>query len=292
MFSYGTGLAISSQQKEDNMKTDVVVAEVLSSNERKGWKMKTNMFYTLTLGALITLAAAPPVFAMDHGSMDHGTRGTMSGSHDTVPAAGAAAQSARHGVEIRKTVVSGYALTYNLIDMKSMMESTTMPMTHSSDIKMKSHHIMVYPVRPDGKPAMNGKVGYLVVQPDKTEFKTLTMLMEGGYGADVDLVATGDYKITTKIVLGDTTLVDEFVYTVKKAASSKIAVVNTKCPITGGALSPDGVAENLTRDYKGQKIGFCCDGCPAEWDKLTDANKDAELAKAKKPAAVKAKERP
>jgi hypothetical protein len=274
------------------MKKDVVLAEVLSSNERKGRTMKTNMFRTATLGTLLTLATAPPVFAMDHGSMDHSTQGTMSGTHDTVPAGAASAQAARHGVEIRKAVVSGYALTYNLIDMKSMMQSTTMPMTHNSDTKMKSHHLMVYLVGPDGKPTTNGKVGYLVIQPDKSDYKTLTMPMEGGFGADIDLVAKGDYKITTKIALGDTTLVDEFVYTVKKAASSKIAVVNTKCPITGGALSSDGVAENLTRDYKGQKIGFCCDGCPAEWDKLTDAAKDAELAKAKKPAAVKAKERP
>lgn len=75
------------------------------------------------------------------------------------------------------------------------------------------------------------------------------------------MIAKGDYKITTKI-----------------------AVVNAKCPITGGALSPDGVVENLTRDHKGRKIGFCCDGCPEEWDKLTDADKDAELAKAKKRA--------
>jgi hypothetical protein len=254
--------------------------------------MNTKMLHTLTLGALLTLTAAPLAAAMDHGSMDHGSQGAVSGTHDTTPVVGAAGGTSHHGLEIRKAVVSGYKLTYNLIDMKSMMQSTQMPMTHNSDIKMKSHHLMVYVVGPESKPATSGKVGYLVIQPDKTEFKTLTMLMEDGYGADVDLVAMGDYKITTKIVLGGTTLVDEFVYTVKKAASSKIAVANTKCPITGGALSPDGVAENLTRDYKGQKIGFCCDGCPAEWDKLTDAAKDAELAKAKKPAAVKAKERP
>jgi hypothetical protein len=320
MFAWHEPCKIKLQQKEGDMKTGVVLAAAQgtvlsfgclntenrtvedfdlarsqrrqSHNERKGRTMKTKLFRTVTLGALLTLAAASTVFAMDHGSMDHGAGGTMSGMHDTVPSGGAATQPARHGVEIRKTVVSGYALTYNLIDMKTMMQSTSMPMTHNSDIKMKSHHLMVYPVRPDGKPATGGKAGYLVVQPDKTEVKTLTMLMEDGYGADVDLVAIGDYKITTKIVLGDATLVDEFVYTVKKIGSSKIAVVNSKCPITGGALSQDGVVESLTRDYKGQKIGFCCDGCPAEWDKLSDADKDAELAKIKKPAPVKAKERP
>jgi hypothetical protein len=44
----------------------------------------------------------------------------------------------------------------------------------------------------------------------------MAMLMEGGFGADVDLLLKGDYKITTKIALdASTTLVDEFVYTVK-----------------------------------------------------------------------------
>jgi hypothetical protein len=151
---------------------------------------------------------------------------------------------------------------------------------------------MVYAATPEGKPAIDGKAGFLVVQPDKSEVKLMTMQMMDGYGGDVDLVATGDYKITTKIALGNTTLVDEFVYTVKPpaagakppAAAAATAVVNTTCPITGGALNPDRVPENLTRVYKGQKIGFCCDGCPAAWDKLTDAEKDAALAKAKKPA--------
>ena len=53
------------------------------------------------------------------------------------------------------------------------------------------------------------------------------------------------------------------------------AVVNARCPIMGGK-----VADGLTRDYKGQKVGFCCGGCPSQWDKLTDAGKDAKLAAA------------
>lgn len=50
---------------------------------------------------------------------------------------------------------------------------------------------------------------------------------------------------------------------------------------TDGALGSNGVTKNLTRDYKGRKIGFCCDGCPEEWDRLANADKDARLTKAK-----------
>jgi hypothetical protein len=32
--------------------------------------------------------------------------------------------------------------------------------------------------------------------------------------------------------------------------------------------------------WKGQKIGFCCNGCKPRWAALTDAQKDAAVAKA------------
>jgi hypothetical protein len=173
--------------------------------------MKTQLLHTVTLGTFLTLTAALPALAMDHSGMDHSKMGHGTTAATATPAAGAPATASR---EIRTAVVNGYTLTYTLIDMNQMMASSTMPMAHGAE-KMKSHHLMVNPVAPDRKPPTGGKAGYLVVQPDKTEVKVLAMLMEGGFGADVDLVAKGEYKITTKIVLGETTLVDEFVYTVK-----------------------------------------------------------------------------
>jgi len=52
------------------------------------------------------------------------------------------------------------------------------------------------------------------------------------------------------------------------------AMVNARCPIMGGKPTAA-----LTRDYNGQKVGFCCAMCPGQWDKLTNAQKDAKLAK-------------
>lgn len=62
-------------------------------------------------------------------------------------------------------------------------------------------------------------------------------------------------------------------------SQSSAKVVNTRCPIMGSAINPAKVPDSLTREYKGQKIGFCCTGCPAAWDRLSDADKDAKLAK-------------
>jgi len=64
------------------------------------------------------------------------------------------------------------------------------------------------------------------------------------------------------------------------AAAPKTAsgqVVNTKCPIMGGTVNPAKVPASLTRDFKGQKVGFCCAMCPPQWDKLSAADKEAKL---------------
>ena len=66
----------------------------------------------------------------------------------------------------------------------------------------------------------------------------------------------------------------------KEAALANAApagFANTKCPIMGSPINPSKVPEGLTRVYKGKKIAFCCGGCPGQWDKLTDAQKDAKL---------------
>ena len=71
----------------------------------------------------------------------------------------------------------------------------------------------------------------------------------------------------------------------KKVASTPTptaapAFANANCPImTKNAINPAKVPATLTRTHKGKKVAFCCAGCPKAWDKLTDAEKDAKLAK-------------
>ena len=64
-------------------------------------------------------------------------------------------------------------------------------------------------------------------------------------------------------------------------ARGKIAVVNAKCPVmpahavAGKMASPECVVE-----YKGKKVGFCCDDCVPQWEAMSEAEKAAALAKA------------
>ena len=57
-------------------------------------------------------------------------------------------------------------------------------------------------------------------------------------------------------------------------------VVNARCPIMGNALDKDKVPARLTRMFEGQRVGFCCAGCPVAWDKLPDDEKRDKLSKA------------
>ena len=50
--------------------------------------------------------------------------------------------------------------------------------------------------------------------------------------------------------------------------------VNSVCPIMGGKVNP-----SLTRQFKGQTVGFCCGMCPGQWDKLNDQEKQAKIDK-------------
>lgn len=65
-----------------------------------------------------------------------------------------------------------------------------------------------------------------------------------------------------------------------KKCFDKMPTVNDRCPITGDKIDMmNAPAELTTTIYKGMKVGFCCPKCPPEWDRLSDAEKDAKLEK-------------
>lgn len=66
----------------------------------------------------------------------------------------------------------------------------------------------------------------------------------------------------------------------KAAPTASVATINTKCPIGGDDFDNKSHSAALTRTYKGQNIGFCCEGCVKKFDAKKDAEKDAVLAAA------------
>ena len=64
------------------------------------------------------------------------------------------------------------------------------------------------------------------------------------------------------------------------ATTPEDGIVNARCPIMGSILDPDNVPAGLTREFNGQTVGFCCGGCPAAWDRLSDEQKQAKYDQA------------
>ncbi len=124
---------------------------------------------------------------------------------------------------IAEKQVEGFTMDYTLYSlekrnrmMKAMdgmkMEGMEMHgMSAGADI---TNHLMLFIHDAQGK-LVSGKVGFVVTGPDGKEFKTLTMGMGGGYGADVSLKQAGEYTIKTKAVIDGKTITDEIKYTVK-----------------------------------------------------------------------------
>ena len=61
-------------------------------------------------------------------------------------------------------------------------------------------------------------------------------------------------------------------------ATETVATDNKNCPIMGHAVTADGG----TLAWNGKTIGFCCEGCKPEFEKLSDEDKTAKLAEADK----------
>ncbi len=92
-------------------------------------------------------------------------------------------------------------------------------------------------------------------------------------------VESGDKKTALAQLNKAKRMIAEINLAIGKLVKPKFA--NVRCPLMGSPIKPDKVTKNLIRDYKGEKIAFCCAGCPAAWDKLSDTVKAAKLAKVK-----------
>lgn len=66
--------------------------------------------------------------------------------------------------------------------------------------------------------------------------------------------------------------------------AAKVRVVNAYCPVAGThPVDESGnkmTTADLTRRWRGQTVGFCCDGRPPFWDEMTDAEREEKLAAA------------
>ena len=172
--------------------------------------MKTNLITALVLSGLLMLFGYANAQDKHDQPKQEDHSGHMHGAAD--------ANVKFMGKMIRQSEVQGFKLMYHLLDQKErdeMMASMKgMDMPGMDKTGKATNHLMLYIKGADGK-MVSGKIGFHIVGPDGKEQKTMTMGMYGGYGADVNFSAKGEYKIKTKVLIGDKTLHEDFGYEVK-----------------------------------------------------------------------------
>ncbi len=146
------------------------------------------------------------------GEMDHSGHKKKAASHKMEHSDHQMDHSGHMGKMIHETNVDGFAFAYHLIDMKERMKGMK-DMGQMKDMNM-THHLMVYIKSPNGHSLEKAKIGYLVLNPDGSKNKAMTMHMNGGHGADVNFHQKGRYTIKTKAVVDGKKLVDTFEYIV------------------------------------------------------------------------------
>lgn len=62
-----------------------------------------------------------------------------------------------------------------------------------------------------------------------------------------------------------------------REAADAQGLLNSKCPM----MPEHGIDPAVTVGHRGGRVGFCCNHCVQEWDRLSDSAKDARLARAK-----------
>lgn len=166
--------------------------------------------HALTLGllALLTLSFTSFSFA-DHGHDQAGKSKEMKMEHK-MDMKGHDMDMGQSGNVIRTHTTDGMMLTYRLINMHERMKNK--PGMEKMAGKVASHHLMVDVKKADGGMVHNAKVGFMMVGPDGKEMKAMAMGMEGGHGADMNMMQKGTYKVNVKIKAGDKTVKDTFTY--------------------------------------------------------------------------------
>jgi hypothetical protein len=137
-----------------------------------------------------------------------------------------------------------------------------------------------------GMAAMQNHAGHAMAQAKATDQKPAMVSLDDIHAKQLPAVQEAIRKAIEQIEAGHTQVA---LAELRKAQSSlavaqqalgqhiKRTFVNSRCPILGNPIDLTNVPANLIREYHGQKVAFCCAGCPAAWDKLSDAEKAAKL---------------
>jgi hypothetical protein len=160
----------------------------------------------LLVFALMAMPGLAAAAEKGHGSMP-GMKGHGAGEdHGTMMKMGDRIHSGRIGP---------WTTEVRLVDMKARMEAAGMKMEGTM---MKTHHVSLHLVDPKtGHPidVVQGGGAVTVAGPGVTEERTPFMVMDGHFGADVNLPEPGKYTFKTEVETGGKAGAATFTHTVR-----------------------------------------------------------------------------
>mgnify|MGYP001605402262 CR=1 FL=1 len=172
---------------------------------------------TAACATALMLMAVPGISATEHsgmGGMQHGASGDHGGmkmdDHGKMKSGGH--DMAKMGDKAFFGKIGLWKGDARIMDMKAHLEASGMK---AQGAMPNSHHIAFSLTDAAKKPVTEGKGTVTVTGPDKKETKAEFMVMQGHFGADVNLPNPGKYTFKTEIESGGQKGSATFSYTLK-----------------------------------------------------------------------------
>jgi hypothetical protein len=179
------------------------------SNEREGPPQRSQgvrrgemAWKGILASAAVGVLLAVPAPAMDNMTHGHGDMKGEHGAHDMM----------KMGDKVFSGKVGPWHADARIMDMKAHMEASGMK---TQGAMPNSHHLALSLTDATKKPLSEGKGTVTVTGPDKKVSKSEFMVMQGHFGADVNLPKPGKYTFKTEIEAGGQKGNATFVYTLK-----------------------------------------------------------------------------
>jgi len=170
---------------------------------------------TAVCGTALMLMALPGISAAaEHGGMKQGAPGDHGGmkmdDHGKMKPGGH--DMMKMGDKAFSGKIGPWQGTARIVDMKAHMEASGMKAMGATP---NSHHVAFSLTDAAKKPVTEGKGTVIVTGPGKKEVKSEFMVMQGHFGADVNLPAPGKYAFKAEIESGGQKGSATFSYTLK-----------------------------------------------------------------------------
>lgn len=172
--------------------------------------MKRGKLFTVCFMALTALVIAGVSTSADKG---HGVMPGMSGEkpmegHGSMPGMSGEAKMEGHGMmkmgdKVFEGKVGEWHGEARLMDMKAQMEKAKASGMKMDGMMKNTHHLSLMLSDPNTKKAVTEGTGSVTVTgPDKKQAKADFMVMQGHFGADINLPDPGEYTFEVNIESG------------------------------------------------------------------------------------------